>query len=794
MRTLALLVAVQAAGVLLPCARAQVPDSLPAGWRRPPDTRPYSIQLDRQVKHGGLSSARIHSEDASREYTSLRQGILADDYRGRRVRLTGYARVADVRTASVWMFVESATVVDMDNGSDRWLSGTEDWRRCEIVLDVPADAVQIFFGGWIGGPGTLWIDDFAFEVVDRTVPTTSIGKGTRSSPSEPDLPRSPQNLGFEPPQEVADRTAPAWERREAMIPMRDGIRLFTVIMAPRSATEPLPILLQRTVVRAGWWQETGPVWPGYRALAADGYVFASQSIRGRGPSEGAFVMNRPPHDSRDSTGVDETTDAYDTVEWLIHNVPNNNGRVGISGISSLGWLAEVVLLGPHPAVKAVSPQAPMTDTWMGDDFFHQGAFRQTYGLGYSWGMEGEMAGAGPAPITRYDTFEWYLSFGSLKELTDATGAMRIPTWRRFVEHPAYDSVWQGRAFQRLVTQLRVPTLSVGGWWDEEDLFGPQATYAALERFDTAGINSLVIGPWSHGQWFQPGGQSLGNLRFGSATADTFRLTMEAPFFAYWLKGRGDGRFPEARLFDAGANRWRAFDRWPPREATVRQLYFQAGGRLSFAPPAERVGFDDYISDPAHPVPYLSRPIESTYARWGRWMTEDQRFVDGRQDVLTWQTDSLLEDVVIAGNIVGRLFASTTGSDADWVVKLIDVYPDSVPGRPNMGGYQLMVAGDIMRGRYRRSFERPEAIRPNAVASYTVDLHQQSYTFRRGHRIMVQVQSTWFPLYDRNPQTYVPNIFLAPASAYRAQTHRIYRTAAQSSHVEVMVLPTGSTPP
>ena len=678
----------------------------------------------------------------------------------------------------------SATGTPWDGMRDRLLRGTSEWRSLEIVLDVPADATSIVLGAMLRGAGTLWIDDLEFSLVDRTVPTTGWVYGVGESPPGPsDTPRTPRNLDFEPRQMVAGQPIPAFERREVMISMRDGVRLFTEVVAPRGAAEPLPVLLERTP----YGTSVAPS----QALVADGYIFVSQDIRGCNRSEGAFVMNRPARDPRDSAAVDETTDAYDTVEWLIHNVPNNNGRVGVTGISYPGWLAEVVLLGPHPAVKAVSPQAPMTDTWMGDDFFHQGAFRQTYAFDWVWGMEGEVANAGPPPAQRSDGYEWFLSFPSLRALTETTGALRLPTYRRFVEHPTYDSVWQGRAFQRLVTHLSVPTLSVGGWWDQEDLYGPQATYAALERFDTAGINSIVIGPWSHGQWFQPGGQSLGNLRFGSATADSFLLNIQATWFRYWLKGRGEGRFPEALLFDAGVNRWRTFDRWPPREAVVRPLYFRADGRLSLEPPTERAGFDDYLSDPAHPVPFQPRP---TGRFWHRWMTEDQRFVDNRPDVLTWQTEPLQEDVAIAGTVTARLYASTTGSDADWVVKLIDVYPDSVPERREMGGYQLMVAGDIMRGRYRRSWERPEAIRPTAVASYTVDLHQQSYTFRRGHRIMVQVQSTWFPLYDRNPQTYVPNIFLAPASAYRAQTHRIYRTSAQPSHVEVMVLPTISTPP
>ncbi|MDP3703063.1 MAG: CocE/NonD family hydrolase [Candidatus Omnitrophota bacterium] len=583
-----------------------------------------------------------------------------------------------------------------------------------------------------------------------------------------------------------------WVRREVMIPMRDGVRLFTVVMAPQDTAERLPLLLMRTPYGVRGW-ETGP-FPSdlnrayLRGLAADGYIFVFQSIRGTGRSEGGFVMNRPNRAARDSSGVDESTDAYDTVEWLVHDVRNHNGRVGVWGVSYPGWLAEQALIDPHPAVKAVSPQAPMTDTWMGDDFFHQGAFRLGYALPYAWSMEAKAAGisAWPVPWTG-DSYDWYLSFPSLKTLTDSLGAMRIPSWRRFVEHPAYDSVWQRRAFQRLITKLTIPTLTVGGWWDQEDLFGAQATFQALDRLDGHRLNQLVIGPWAHSFWPWPGGDSLGALGLGSATNDTFNNEMQRPLFAYWLKGRGDGRFPKARLFDTGRLQWRSFEQWPPREATRRSLYVHANGQLSFDPPTEREGFDAYISDPQRPVPYRPRPVRfDGSGEWSLWMTRDQRFVHNRPDVLSWATEALGEDVTIAGHISARLFASTTGSDADWVVKLIDVYPDTIANQ--IAGYQLMVAGDIMRGRYRRSFEHPEAIRPNEVASYTVDLHQQFYTFKRGHRIMVQVQSSWFPLYDRNPQTFVPNIFEAPVSAFRAQTHRIYHRTNQASYVEVMVLP------
>ena len=580
-----------------------------------------------------------------------------------------------------------------------------------------------------------------------------------------------------------------------MIPMRDGVRLFTVIVAPKNAgpAAPLPILMDRTPYGAKDFA-TGMA-ESATSSGLDGYIYVVQDIRGRFGSEGAFDMNRPPHSGH--AGTDESTDTYDTIDWLVKNVANNNGRVGVLGISYPGWLTAVAGVGAHPALKAISPQAPMGDAWMGDDFFHQGAFRLTYGLEYAWEMEASSdLSVTPSP-GRYDTFEWYLSFPTLGALARAVGADRWPTWRRFAGHPAYDSVWQARSLPRYFTHTTVPTLTVGGWWDQEDEYGPLASYAALERSDTAGLSHLVMGPWYHGQWFADSGVALGNVRFGRATGFDYR-ELQSKWFAYWLKGQGDGKFAEATVFDAGTSEWRSFDHWPPAEARRRHLYFREGGALSLEPPtAARAGgggsdaADQYVSDPAHPVPYRPRPVERTYSRtsrWRRWETEDQRFVDGRPDVLTWQTAPLGEDVTVAGNVVAHLWAATTGSDADWVVKLIDVYPDTVPDRATMGGYELMVTGDVMRGRYRRSWEHPEPIPPNRVLAYTVDLHQQAYTFRQGHRIMVQVQSTWFPLYDRNPQTFVPNIFNARAGDYRARVHRVYRTARYPSSVEVDVVP------
>jgi len=577
----------------------------------------------------------------------------------------------------------------------------------------------------------------------------------------------------------------AYTRTEAMIPMRDGVKLHTVIVAPRGTTGSLGILMDRTPYGADGAAAGAARNAGYLGLS--GLIIVAQDIRGRFTSEGTFAMNRPPHSG--PQGTDESTDTYDTIDWLVKNVPGNNGRVGVFGISYPGWLTAVAGIGAHPALKAISPQAPMGDAWMGDDFFHQGAFRQSYGLEYSWMMEASPdLSVTPSPA-RFDTYEWYRSFPTLGALAAAVGAEQWPTWRHFAEHPAYDSVWRARSLPRYFTHTTVPTLTVGGWWDQEDEYGPLASYAALERTDTAGVNFLVMGPWYHGQWFADSATALGNIRFGRPTGVDFRA-LQTRWFAYWLKGEGDGKFPEATVFDAGTNEWRSFDRWPPAAAQTKHLFFRENGGLSFDPPTAATGADQYVSDPAHPVPYRPRPVERTYSppsRWRRWETEDQRFVDGRPDVLTWQTAPLTADVTVAGNVVAHLFAATTGSDADWVVKLIDVYPDTIPDRPGMGGYELMVTGDVMRGRYRNSWEHPQPIPANQVTPFTVDLHQQAYTFRKGHRIMVQVQSTWFPLYDRNPQTFVPNIFRATAADYRAATHRVYRTARHPSNVTIDVV-------
>ncbi len=585
-----------------------------------------------------------------------------------------------------------------------------------------------------------------------------------------------------------DAGSSLFTRTDFMVPMRDGTQLFTVVMRPTAATGPLPLILMRTPYGAASVSEALGNKPTsiLREFVSEGYLFVFQDIRGRYQSQGEFVMTRPPGSSR----TDESTDTWDSIDWLIKNVSGNNGRVGILGISYGGWLTDQSLVNPHPALKAASPQATAGDMWMGDDFFHQGAWRQTYGTEYAWMMEASKDESVRPTPGRFDTYDWYLSFPTLGQLAQSIGAMRWPTWRAFVEHPAYDAFWKGRAVPQYLTRTSVPTLTVGGIWDQEDLYGPQATYRAREAGDSMKLNYLVLGPWFHGQWARNTGESLGNIQFGSKTGEYYRHEIEAPWFAYWLKDKGRLDFPEARVFDAGARMWRSFDAWPPKEAVSTKLYFVANGTLSFDRPKDTRGDEAFVSDPAHPVPYRPRPVEWTYAegsRWARWMTEDQRFVDGRPDVLMWQTPPLERDVTIAGAVRAQLFGSTTGSDVDWVVKLIDVYPDSAAGPVQMRGYELMIAGDVMRGRYWKGFEQATPVPKNAIVEFHVDLHQLAYTFQKGHRIMVQVQSTWFPLYDRNPQTFTANIFKAAAGDYRAQTHRVARSASHPSNVEVSVL-------
>ncbi len=579
--------------------------------------------------------------------------------------------------------------------------------------------------------------------------------------------------------------APEFTITEAMVPMRDGVKLHTVVFTPKNASTPLPFLFMRTPYQAP--ETPRPLAAEtYRELVAEGYIFVFQDIRGRFKSEGAFVMQRPPRDKRDPRAIDESTDAYDTIAWLVANVRGHNGRVGMMGISYDGWLTAMAMLDPHPALRAVSPQASPADMYLGDDFHHNGAFRLSYGFEYAAMMETTKESFA-FRFDRYDTFEWYLRLGPLGAVNERILLGKIPSWNDFVAHPNYDAFWQKQAMASYLTRVTVPTLTVAGWWDQEDFYGPQKIYKTLEPHDARKLSFFVAGPWNHGGWMRADGTALGRIKFGSNTSAYYREKIQAPFFAHYLKDKGGWDVPEAITFETGTNAWQTYDAWPPSGLTEeRGLYFREDGLLSFDPPAaaDAGAFDSYVSDPARPVPYRPRPVEPTYdsrgSGWRTWLVGDQRFAHLRPDVLSWETEPLKTDVTVTGEITARLFASTTGTDSDWVVKLIDVYPEDTPAEPTMGGYQLMIANEVFRGRFHRSFERPEPLVPDKATEFTIDLHAADHRFLKGHKIMVQVQSTWFPLIDRNPQTFVENIFRAKASDYRPATQRIYRSKSQPS--------------
>ena len=574
-----------------------------------------------------------------------------------------------------------------------------------------------------------------------------------------------------------------YTRHEAMIPMRDGIKLYTVYYTP-DITDPVPILIERTPYGSEDMPAPDQI-PYIRDMAAEGYIFVTQDIRGRYKSEGGFVMNRPIEDKPGT--VDESTDTYDAVEWMIHNIPNNNGTVGQLGISYPGWTTLVAAARPHPAMKAASEQATMSDLFLGDDFHHNGAFRLSYAYDYSF-MEEISNVDSLFPFDHYDLYNWFLKLGPLSNANDKYFHNKLPSWNNFMQHANYDSFWQYKSPLRYVDYPRIPMLHVGGLWDQEDMMGPQIMYTKMEKLDSNNRNYICLGPWNHGQWAGANVKKLGAYDMGSNTSEYFQKNIQKKWFDYWLKGIGDGKFSEATVFQTGSNQWKTYATWPPKEADNKKLYITENGKVSFDKPAtaSTTAFDEYTSDPKKPVPYRSRPIEQTYgpgSRWRTWLVEDQRFVDGRPDVLTWQSDTLTEDITVTGNIIAHLFASTTGSDVDWVVKLIDVYPDQYPKEPKMSGYELMICSEVFRGRFRKSFEKPEAIVPNKIEAYKVDLHQANHTFLKGHRIMVQVQSSWFPIIDMNPQKYVPSIFNAKAGDYQKATQKIYRNNMYATYIE-----------
>ena len=588
---------------------------------------------------------------------------------------------------------------------------------------------------------------------------------------------------------VSAQTAPIFNISGAMIQMRDGVKLNTQVFSPMRTDEKFPIIIIRTPYGIGnlTSEQLAGALP---ELSKEGYIFVQQDIRGRFKSEGDFVMLRQPRDKKDKNAIDESTDTYDTIDWLLKNVPNNNGRVGMSGTSYGGWLTVMGMLDPHPALKAIVPQASPADMWLGDDFHHNGAFRLSYGLEYTYMMETSNEVVPPTNLVNTgDAYEWYLKLGALSNVDPKYLKDKYPTWNNFEEHPDYDSFWQKQAFAPYLNRVTVPTLNVAGWWDQEDFYGPIKIYELLEKHDTEHKNFLTVGPWYHGGFSRGDGDKLGRLNFGSATGDYFRKNIRAPFFAFYLKDKKNPNLPEALTFRTGSNEWIRHDSWSPKEAKIKNLYLQANGKLSFdVPAADKSGFDEYVSDPAKPVPYRSRPIlPGMGPDWRVWQVEDQRFVDGRPDVMTYETEPLTEDITVSGKILANLFASTSGTDSDWIVKFIDVYPDNFKDDPTMSGYQLMIAGDVFRGRYYKGDEKSNPIPANSVQKYTITYPANDHTFKKGHKIMVQVQSTWFPVIDRNPQKFVENIFKAKDTDFQKATQRIFRSGKNASYIALPVV-------
>jgi putative CocE/NonD family hydrolase len=580
----------------------------------------------------------------------------------------------------------------------------------------------------------------------------------------------------------------SYARSDVMTPMRDGVKLHSQVWIPKAAHGPLPFILSRWPY--GWEGSSAFLDGAYRALAEEQYIFVFQDIRGRYQSEGQFIMIRPVRDKGDKKAIDESTDTYDTIQWLLRNIPNNNGRAGLLGISYGGWTTVMGMIDPHPALKAVSEQASPADMFIGDDFHHNGAFRLSYAFEYASAMETNGRTVEPFKFDAYDAYDWYLRLGGLGNIDAKYLHGKSPSWEDFVNHPNYDGFWKKQAIPPYLGEPKVPNLNVAGWWDQEDFYGPVTIYEQLEKRDPKHLNYLVVGPWNHGGWAFGEGAKLGKVEFGTNTSEHYRQKVEAPWFAYWLKDKGPFSQPEALVFQTGTNEWRSYDAWPPTKGvSKRKLYFGEAGRLSFDSPRTNspAAFDSYVSDPSRPVPYRARPIPTEgQTGWETWLLEDQRFVHLRPDVLSWQTGPLGENITITGDIVAHLFASTTGSDADWVVKLIDVYPDDYPQDKTMGGYQLMISNEVLRARFRETFERPKPVPVGQVIKYDIDLHTNAHCFLKGHRIMVEVQSTWFPLIDRNPQKFLPSIFKARDEDFQKATHRVFRSTRFASNVELPI--------
>jgi putative CocE/NonD family hydrolase len=587
-------------------------------------------------------------------------------------------------------------------------------------------------------------------------------------------------------------------RRRVEIPMRDGVKLHTVILVPKGARN-APILLTRTPYNADELtshensSDLGTALHGYDnatdVIVEGGYIRVVQDIRGKYGSEGEYVMNRPLQGSLNPTKVDHATDTYDTIDWLVKNIPETNGRVGVLGISYDGFLPLMALINPHPALKVSVPMNPMVDGWMGDDWFHYGAFRQQ-GMSYIYDQEATRGNEIKWWTSHFDDYDMFMEAGSAGELGRRRGLEQVGFWRKILEHPNYDSYWQEQAVDKILAKqpLKVPVMLVHSLWDQEDIYGDIAVYKAIEPKDTNNDKVfLVLGPWHHGQMIRDG-SALGAIKFNSDTSLTFRREILRPFLDQYLKeGAPKADVSPVVAFETGTNKWLRLPSWPKgcdNGCAIKPtpLYLNAGLNAGFNAKSSAPGYEEYVSDPAKPVPFRARPIDAS--SWSRWLVDDQREASGRPDVLVFTSEVLKEPVKISGEPIANLMASTSGSDSDWVVKLIDLYPDQVAGQLNMGGYQLMIAADVFRGRFRESFEFPKPIASNTPLLYRFALPTANHVFLPGHRIMVHIQSSWFPLYDRNPQTFVKSIFWAKPEDYKKATQRIYNTPGKASFIEL----------
>jgi uncharacterized protein len=598
-----------------------------------------------------------------------------------------------------------------------------------------------------------------------------------------------------------------YQRREVMIPMRDGVKLHTVILVPKGAKN-APILLTRTPYSATALttnmqsSHLGSSLYGYDnatdVIVDGGYIRVIQDVRGKYGSEGDYVMNRPLRGPLNPTKVDHATDTYDTIDWLVKNTPESNGKVGIIGISYDGFTTLMALVHPHPALKVAVPMNPMVDGWKGDDWFHNGAFREQ-NMSYIYEQDGTRDNSVKWWTTNFDDYDMFMDAGSAGELGKRRGLEQTGFWRKVIAHPSYDAFWQDQAVDKLLAAepITVPTLLVHSLWDAEDIYGAMAVYKALKPKDTGNKVFLVMGPWHHGGSIDDG-TTLGAIKFNSDTSLYFRENILAPFLAKYLKDdTSASAIAPVSAYESGTNTWRKLPSWPTAcesgcASTSAPLYLKAEGKLSFtAPKQDDAPFDAYISDPARPVPFRARPIQpvgyDNGLTWPNWLADDQREASGRTDVAVFTSNVLTAPVKISGQPIANLIASTSGTDSDWVVKVIDVYPDEVAGQPKMGGYQLMVSADIFRGRYRESLENPKPITSGQPLLYKFNLPPANHVFLPGHRIMVQVQSSWFPLYDRNPQTFVPNIFWAKPQDYRKAEQRIYHGPGQASFIDLPVV-------